>query len=175
MVCDVDEAESKLPRSFGGMSGGPCITTSRRLLGVNTGEIRRKAGSSPGEFYVTCLSDLRNLFEPYVVPSDAPTDYSYQKACLRFTAASQGNKVPALVHVEYFWSDSDPDAPHGRVGRIIGACFGEAGGAARYTINTESIFRWYDGDSDEDRLRAASEELDFFLQGTGFNRVVETP
>lgn len=178
IVCDVNEADAKLPRSFGGMSGGPCITTSRRLLGVNTGEIRRKAGSSTGEFYVTRLSDLQNLFEPHVPPPDAPTDYMYQKASLGFTAASRENrevKVPAVVHVEYFWSASDPDAPHGRVGRIIGARFGEADGAGRYIVNTESIFHWYDGDSDEDRLRALYEELAFFLQDTGFDLVVETP
>ncbi len=178
IVCDVNEADPQLPTSFGGMSGGPCISTSRRLLGVNTGEIRRKAGFLAGEFYVTRLADLQNLFEPYIPPTDAPTDYMYQKASLRFTAASRGNKavkVPAVVHVDYFWSASNPDAPHGRVGRIIGARFGEAGGAGRYIVNTESVFHWYDGDSDEDRLRGLYAELAFFLQDTGFDLVVETP
>lgn len=178
IVCDVNEADAALPTSFGGMSGGPCITTSRRLLGVNTGEIRRRAGSSKGEFYVTRISDLKNLFEPYVPPANAPDDYMYQEACLGFTAASRSNRnvrVPATVRVEYFWSRSNPGAPHGRVGRIIGAQFGDRGGAGRYIINTESVFHWYDGDSDEDRLRALYEELSFFLQDTGFDLVGDSP
>lgn len=175
-VCDVDEADTALPKSFGGMSGGPCISTSHRLLGVNTGEIRRKARSSTGEFFVTRLSDLKNLFDPYIPPADAPTDYTRLEACLAFTAASRKDKrvrVPVVVQVEYFWSRSNPIRPHGRVGRIIAVRFGERRGAGRYVINTESIFHWYNGDSDEDRLRALYEELTFFLQDAGFDLVDE--
>jgi hypothetical protein len=177
IVCDVNEADMRLPSSFGGMSGGPCISPRRRLLGVNTAEIRRKAGSTVGEFFVTRLTDLGNLFSPYVPPPDAPTDYMHQKACLAFRAVSRKDRrveVAAAVMVEYFWSRSNPDAPEGRVGRIIGARFGDAGAGGRYVINTESVFRWYDGDSNEDRLRALYEELAFFLQDTGFDLVHES-
>jgi hypothetical protein len=178
IVCDVDEANPELPKSFRGMSGGPCISTNRRLLGVNMGEIRRKAGAAQGEFFVTPLSDLGNLFNPYAPPADAPSDYMHQQGRLAFTAVSRNDKrvkVPAVVSVEYLWSRSEPDGPHGRVGRIIAARFGEANGGGRYVINTESVFHWYDGDTDEDRLRALYDELAFFLQDTGFEMAVETP
>jgi hypothetical protein len=174
VVCDVDETNDALPRSFGGMSGGPFITLDRRLLGVNTGEIRRKAGSKKGEFFVTRLADLDNLFHPYVSPVDAPTDYMHQRGLLAFTAVNRRDRrqrVPAMVNVEYFWSRSNPDGPYGRIGRIIAVKFGAPTGAERYIINTESVFRWYDGDGDEDRLRAFHEELIFFLQDTGFELV----
>ena len=77
-------------------------------------------------------------------------------------------RIPAMVNVEYFWSRSNPDGPDGRIGRIIAIRFGAPDGAERYVVNTESVFRWYDGDTDEDRLRALHEELDFFLEDTGF-------
>ena len=171
VICDVDETNTALPQSFKGMSGGPFISVGRRLLGVNTGEIRRKLGTDDGEFFVTSLDELGDLFTPYVPPADAPTDYMHQEAALAFTAVGRKNRafrIPAMVNVEYFWSQADPDRPEGRIGRIIAIRFGAPDGAERYIVNTESVFRWYDGDTDEDRLRALYEELDFFLEDTGF-------
>lgn len=171
LVCDVNEETSLLPTSFGGMSGGPCFSLDRRLLGVNTHEMRRKAGTNQGEFFVTPLAALDNLFQPYVPSSDSPTDYMQQKAFLAFLAVSQNDKhqrVFVMAHVEYFWSPSNLDHWDGRVGRIIGLHFEAPEGTARYFINTKSIFRWNDGNTDEDRLRALYEELEFFLPDTGF-------
>ncbi len=48
------------------------------------------------------------------------------------------------------------------------------GAGRRYVINTESVFRWYDGDSNEDLLRALYEELAFFPQDAGFDLVHES-
>ncbi len=174
VVCDVDETIEALPKSFGGMSGGPCLSLDRRLIGVNTSEFRRKAGTNDGDFYVTRLADLDNLFRRYVPPSDSPSDYMIQSATLEFDAESTKGKrlqVPALVHVEYLWSQSNHGHSDGRMGRIIGLQFKAPEGAERYVINTESIFRWYEGNTDEDRRREFSDELDFFLEDTGFKRI----
>lgn len=43
--CDVDETALELPESLGGMSGGPALSLTRGLVGINVREDRRPAGS----------------------------------------------------------------------------------------------------------------------------------
>lgn len=170
IVCDVDESNSELPLSFGGMSGGPCFSLDRILLGVNIHEIRRKPGTKLGEIQVVRINKLKNLFEPFQVPPGSPEDYMRQEVTGIFWAIKQDNesqKVRMAVKVEFFWSLSNPDAKFGRFGRIIGLCLNLSEGAKRYPINCESVFK-YEGDTRADRLKALQEELDYFLMDTDF-------
>jgi len=176
---NVDKSNSEIPNSFGGMSGGPAFSIDQKLLGINTEEVPLL-----GEILVTPISKLYSLHTPFQPSEKAPQDYMRQEAILAFEAKEQrtdktknkkqhtGVTIPMQVYVEYFWSRSSPDSNDGHIGRIFALRFRNSDSASRYIMNTEAIFRWYDGDTDEDRLMALKEELEYsFLEGLETNEV----
>lgn len=170
MVCDVDESNSELPRSFKGMSGGSCFSLERTLLGVTVHEIRRRPGTKIGEIQVVPINAIRNLFEPFQLPPGSPVDYMCQKVRGVFWAVredSSSERVRMSVNAEFFWSLSNPATQYGRFGRLVGLQLNLRGGAERYPINCESVF-CYEGSSAQEMTSALQEEISYFLLGTGF-------
>lgn len=169
LPCHVDETQDVLPSSFGGMSGGPAITPGGTFVGVNAEEVRR-VGGVDGEIRITPASALVDLYTPFSPGPDAPADYMRQKAFFKATVVEKrtGIERRIRVYVEYFWSSSDPAHQYGRFGMINGVEFQSLNGDWDYPMKTTARFRWYDGDTDEDRFEAFREELSFLLEDTGF-------
>jgi len=77
IVCDVDESNPNIPKSFRGISGGPLFDINRRLLGVNWAEKRRIKGGTDGVLRVTprsvwgrCVSHLSCLLMLHVITEE---------------------------------------------------------------------------------------------------------
>lgn len=166
ITCDVDASIVDLPKSFGGMSGGPLFSLDRHFLGINAEEW---SGSQGRAILVTPIAKLTNLYTPFRPMENALHDYMYQPAKYQFWAVgvekeNWQRRVQMSVCAEYWWSKSSPDVPDGRIGRIISVQFG----TNHYVMSTEVVFSWYDDNTDEDRRKALEEELVFFLEKTGF-------
>lgn len=169
IVCYVDERHMQMPSSFKGMSGGPCFSEDRRILGIITEEVRRKPGTHDGEILVTRLADLRSLFEKM---QPALSDLTVQRqASMDFWAASdnpRGCRVNASVFAQFLSVGNPFEVSQERIGRIIAMKIVTPPAAERYIIQCCSTFTWSGGYTDEELQRALEEELAFFLRETGF-------
>lgn len=169
VVCYVDEKNVQLPGSFKGMSGGPCVSESRRILGINTEELRRRPGTDSGEIFVTRLSHLGSLFKPMQPGLNDPT--VRQQVSMDFWAVrndNRGHRVRASVLAQFLGSRSTPDAPQGRTGRIVAMKIVTPPSAEPYVIQCCCTFTWSGGATVEDLRQTLEEELVFFLREMGF-------
>ena len=175
IVCDIDETNGELPKSFRGMSGGPLFSVARKFAGINTTEERYPGGPNSGRLAITPAFSLLALYTPFRPAEDAPKDYIRQGAAYSFLAVNKEDKktVRTLLGVDFFWSSGSPEATDGQIARIDTIQFFHLPGSERYLVNMEAIFRWYDLNNEENRLAALQEELVFFLTRIGFESVRE--
>jgi hypothetical protein len=155
-----------LPKSFGGMSGGPVVDPDGRLLGVVTHE----SLAGPRRLYGAQLSAARNLVTPFEAP-DAPDDMVRQLAGMivpvRYTDSRSSLGVFHVVGVfEHFWSRSKPDDPSGRISRLVELGCATAPGSRRFVMNAESVFHPRD-ESLAEHLQQCGMDLSILLTTPG--------
>ncbi len=139
IALDVDVVE-RLPSRFGGVSGGPVVTPTGKLVGIATGE------SPSGRRRIHCapLGSNRGLVEAYRPPAGAPEDFAGQVSAQLFPVQYKDfRRVNGVFYVvgvfEDFWSVSASEGPHGRISRLIAlACARED--SSRFVMNTEAVF-----------------------------------
>lgn len=167
VICRVDETSVQIPASFRGMSGGPCVSDDRRILGICIAEYRRRPGTGDGEIKVTRLSHLRPLFKPVHRGLNDLT--VHRQVSMDFWAISKetGQRVLASVLAQVLSSRSTPDASQGRTCRIVGMKIVTPPSAEAYIINCYYTFTC-SGHTDEDLHQALADEVGLFLMDTDF-------
>lgn len=179
LACHVDETLATLPRSFGGMSGGPLLSTSCHLLGVNTDEMRRRPGSNEGTLFATPFANLERLLHRFSRPPDLSGNHIGQVREVTFRAigVNHPDRWFGLTAVVEFWSPSDPGEGASRFGRVVALLFSGLPGVEAFSINTDLVFHDQEDDSDEERIRAVKSELAFLFEDAGFSliRAISAP
>lgn len=172
IICDVDESNIELPDTFSGMSGGPCISLSRKLLGVNTAEKRRKPGTMKGEFLITRISALSNLFDRFSsFPSDADCEFKAKSIVFDATELNTGKRAEMTVLVGFNRSGSNLHEKYGHFGIIRGLVILNSSDTKRYRINCIHKFDVSGEGAEEDRAQTLRDELAFFLGDIDFRLV----
>lgn len=166
----INETIQDIPDSFRGMSGGGLFSSEGRFLGIVIEESRRLT-SSHGELHSLLPSGYSELYKPFAMPSETPTgDYYAERRSLSLELIKPDNSgTQAIVGVlaDLYWSQTAPEHPSGRIGRLISLEFIFPGIDTHYPINIESMFSWSD-DTEEGRMRAIQEEFKFLLLRIGW-------
>lgn len=165
VICHVDEKETQLPDTFEGMSGGPCVSEDRRLLGLNTAELRRRYGANDGEILITPLSRI-GLFKPIQIGVN-PT--IQRQVTMAFWAISDnGPRVCVSVAAQLIFSQGEPDAPPERLGSIAAMRIVTPKSASLYSMNCRYTFPWTGRSAGGDLYQQFEEGLGYFLLDIGF-------
>jgi len=130
-----------MPRSFGGMSGGPVIGDDGRLLGINTAE--EQADPMKAHIFFTRRRDWEDLANPYLQPAGSPTDYwKYDEKFsidLELPHPATGKPI-AQFRANFFGrvliSESARDKPLGALGMISHMTVD----GSRFPINIEVVY-----------------------------------
>ncbi|EYF02613.1 trypsin-like peptidase domain-containing protein [Chondromyces apiculatus] len=160
VTLNVDD-DPDLPRTLGGMSGGPVLAPDGRIVGVTTDE--RLSG--PRRLYVDPWNTLGDLVAPFDVGPDAPQDLIRQ---VTGVAVPVRYRDPAqfphqVFHVggvfEHFWSESHADY---RVSRLVALGCAMTQTSPRFAMKTEAIFHPTTGTLEE-HIRECGLELHLLL------------
>lgn len=155
-------ATNDLPESVGGMSGGPVLAPSGRVVGVITHE----SLSGPRRLYAAPLDQVLSLVTPFQPEPDAPQDFMREVgtliAPLRYTNPHRFPHAPFhMIGVfEHFWSASDPEY---RISRLIAIACATTRTSRRFVMNTESVFP-SNRDTLEGQIQDCMLEFDLMLK-----------
>ena len=164
IICNVNEKDLRLPKSFRGMSGGALFSADKRFLGILDSEVRDGSGGGERKIRVTPIQDLEELHGPNQLPLPI---HMGQKVDGKFPLVQIGNptrKAVIQVHGDMCRSLIQPGFSFGRIRMIR---FLTPPEAADYSITMESIFYPTD-DSDAGRKAAFDQELRLILSSIGW-------
>jgi len=172
IMCDVDESNHDIPKSFKGMSGGPALDIEHGLVGVNMGERRTKPD---GIMAVTPRQSWTDLFYPFELPAGAPEIFGQRMAFVALDARDiDGRRDQTPIRVtfiaEFFRSPDHPDHQYGTFGRVVCVLFGTTPDRTRYRVNLESVF-FPASDKPEDWKTAFHEEAAYILDSMDYEDV----
>ena len=170
VVSGINEKLAGIPTSLKGMSGGGLFSEQGEFIGVIVGE-RRRVASGRGELHSLQPSAFAELYTPFMMPEDAPPGGFYSAdrkvAIVIHTPDGIGTVATVGCLAQCFWSKTNPNHKHGRVGRLVSLEFVIPGIDTRYPINIESMFTW-SGETEDDMMNAIQEEFRFLLLRLGW-------